>query len=72
MPPSLTLVGHDPLGQFRHLAKVRGTEQPIPLTATCFSVRILGTLGYAASYLTSWQRPRSKQSCVFHSLRLAT
>jgi hypothetical protein len=44
MPPSLTLVGHDPLGQFRHLAKVRGTEQPIPLTATCFSVRILGTL----------------------------
>jgi hypothetical protein len=44
MPPSLTLVGHDPLGQFRHLAKVRGTEQPIPLTATRFSVRILGTL----------------------------
>lgn len=44
MPPSLTLVGHDPLGKFRHLAKLRGTEQPIPLTATRFSVRILGTL----------------------------
>ncbi|MFC7557462.1 VIT domain-containing protein [Pseudoroseomonas wenyumeiae] len=37
-------MGQDPLGQFRHLAKVRGTEQPIPLTATRFSVRILGTL----------------------------
>ncbi|MCG7363913.1 hypothetical protein MHZ93_21890 [Roseomonas sp. ACRSG] len=44
MPPSLTLVGQDPLGQFRHLAKLRGTEQPIPLIATRFSVRILGTL----------------------------
>jgi hypothetical protein len=44
MPPSLAPVGQDPLGQFRHLAKVRGTEQPIPLTATHFSVRILGTL----------------------------
>jgi hypothetical protein len=44
MPPSLTLVGHDPLGQFRHMAKVRGTEQPIPLTSTRFFVRILGTL----------------------------
>jgi hypothetical protein len=44
MPPSLTLVGHDPLGQFRHMAKVRGTEQPIPLTSTRFSVRILGSL----------------------------
>ncbi|MCG7363734.1 hypothetical protein MHZ93_20985 [Roseomonas sp. ACRSG] len=44
MPPSLTLAGQDPLGQFRHLAKVRGSEQPIPLTATRFSVRILGTL----------------------------
>jgi hypothetical protein len=44
MPPSLTLVGQDPLGQFRHLAQVRGTERPIPLTATRFSVRIIGTL----------------------------
>jgi hypothetical protein len=44
MPPSLALVGQDPLGQFRHLAKVRGTEQPIPLIATRFTVRILGTL----------------------------
>jgi hypothetical protein len=44
MPPSLALISQDPLGKFRHLAKVRGTEQPIPLTATRFSVRILGTL----------------------------
>jgi hypothetical protein len=44
MPPSLTLVGQDPLGKFRHLAKVHGSEQPIPLTTTRFSVRILGTL----------------------------
>jgi hypothetical protein len=44
MPPSLALVAQDPLGRFRHLAKLRGSEQPIPLTATRFSVRILGTL----------------------------
>ncbi|MCG7360555.1 hypothetical protein MHZ93_04740 [Roseomonas sp. ACRSG] len=37
-------MGQDPLSRFRHLAKLRGSEQPIPLTATRFSVRILGTL----------------------------
>jgi hypothetical protein len=44
MPPSATLTGQGPLGKFRHLAVVSGTERPIPLTATRFSVRILGAL----------------------------
>lgn len=63
MPPSLALVAQDPLGQFRHL-KVRGPEQLIPLTAMRFSVSILRTLGYAASFFRSGWRPDAAQSKV--------
>jgi hypothetical protein len=39
MPRSLTAL--DPLARFRHLAMASGSQQPIPLRATRFVVRIL-------------------------------
>jgi hypothetical protein len=44
MSHSAAIAGHDPLGQYRHLAVLSGTRQPVPLSATRFSVRILGSL----------------------------
>jgi hypothetical protein len=44
MSYSAAIAGHDPLGQYRHLAVLSGSRQPIPLSATRFSVRILGSL----------------------------
>ena len=42
--PLSSITAQDPLGGFRHLAMVAGTQRPIPLAATRFSVRILGNL----------------------------
>ncbi|MDN3564892.1 VIT and VWA domain-containing protein [Paeniroseomonas aquatica] len=43
MPASATPI-QDPLGRFRHLAVLAGTQRPIPLAATRFAVRFLGNL----------------------------
>ena len=42
--PASAITVQDPLGRFRHLAVLAGTQRPIPLAATRFAVRFLGNL----------------------------